>query len=265
MGAIVSLLGGARATAFALLAALLLIYAGWLKWDNHSLTADLATSKAQVATDATSITNLAASNASKDGAILVLQQDLKAAAGQAQAVEKARAAAISALTAAKTARDAALADARKLRGRLYAQDTASRAWAAAPSTRGITIGLRDAWSAARGDEGPSRGSAGPAVRGDSAGAGAASAAAAAPDAGLQDCRDGCFSNDQLRGSLDAALDTLGRCYDQLDAIATLSAKAKDSNTAKPGVSRNGNEAGLPADETGRTGTVEEAVEGTAAP
>ena len=44
------------------------------------------------------------------------------------------------------------------------------------------------------------------------------------------CVNGCYSNDQVRAAIDAALDTLGRCYDQLDAIGVLSGKAVQSNT-----------------------------------
>lgn len=44
------------------------------------------------------------------------------------------------------------------------------------------------------------------------------------------CAAGCYSNKQLRDLLDAALDTLGRCWDRLDAIRTLSDKAVQSNT-----------------------------------
>lgn len=44
------------------------------------------------------------------------------------------------------------------------------------------------------------------------------------------CKAGCYSNRQLRDAIDAALDTLGRCFDRLDSIRTLSDKAVQSNT-----------------------------------
>lgn len=56
-------------------------------------------------------------------------------------------------------------------------------------------------------------------------------APAVVDAGK--CHNGCFTNDQVRAAIDAALDTLGRCYDQLDSIRTLSDKAVRSNTPPP--------------------------------
>lgn len=47
------------------------------------------------------------------------------------------------------------------------------------------------------------------------------------------CANGCYSNDQVRAAIDAALNTLGRCYDQLDAIGVLSRQAVQSNTPPP--------------------------------
>lgn len=266
MGFVVSLLGGVRATVFAALAALLVVGLGIQTWRLKDATADLATKTAEVTIANASIGTLKTSNASKDSANRDLTTRLTEAVGQKQAVDEARAAAIAELTAARSARDAALADAKKLRGRLYAQDKASREWAALPTSRGITVGVLDAWAAASGDDGSGNRSAGPPVRGDSAGSRPASSAAATAAAGLQDCRDGCFSDGQLLDALTGALDTLGRCYDQLDAIATLSAKAKDSNPAKSGESNNGDETGLPAHEARRTETAPgEEGQSTAAP
>lgn len=36
------------------------------------------------------------------------------------------------------------------------------------------------------------------------------------------CSAGCYSNEQLRAAIDVALDTLGRCWDQLDNAYLLS-------------------------------------------
>lgn len=44
------------------------------------------------------------------------------------------------------------------------------------------------------------------------------------------CKAGCYSNDQLRAALDVALDTLGRCWDQLDNAYLLSNDAAKATT-----------------------------------
>ncbi len=43
------------------------------------------------------------------------------------------------------------------------------------------------------------------------------------------CAAGCYSNDQVRAAIDAALNAYGTCTDQLDAIDTLSSHAVETN------------------------------------
>lgn len=47
---------------------------------------------------------------------------------------------------------------------------------------------------------------------------------------------GCYSNDQLRSALDTVLNTLGKCYDQLDQIKTLPPPIR---SPKPNISVHG--------------------------
>lgn len=219
MSAIVAMLGGVRATAFALALVFALGWAGvqTYRLGNAQDTVDhLRADKIALKANEKVLTE---SNGSKDATISTLQAELDKAVGENQRIESARASALTALAAAERDRAKASAAAAQARRDLYAHDEAAREWAARPITLGVSDQLRDIWSDARcrhqGSSGRGEGSAACA---DPAGAprdpGSGSAAAA-----------GVFSGDQLLGAVSMCLATLDTAQSQLAAIAQLQQQA----------------------------------------
>jgi len=207
---IVTLLGGVRATVFAIATAACLVYIGILGYQIDHCQTEYKAQTAELNLAKANAEQLLASNTSKDAAVADLRKELDRLTGLQQEVQSAR----------------DLADARTARSTLYAHDAQSALWAQQPTARGITDQLRDLWAAAGSrDQGSSDREAGPPVRPDSAGAARSAAASTASAAGVHDCRDGCFSNDQVLDAVGACLTTLTETQDHLRAIATLEATA----------------------------------------
>ena len=223
---IVTLLGGVRATVFTIATAACLVYIGILGYQIDHCQTEYKAQTAELNLAKANAEQLLASNTSKDAAVADLRKELDRLTGLQQEVQSARDAALTALATAEKQRDKALADARTARSTLYAHDAQSALWAQQPTARGITDQLRDLWAAAGSrDQGSSDREAGPPVRPDSAGAARSAAASTASAAGVHDCRDGCFSNDQVLDAVGACLTTLTETQDHLRAIATLEATA----------------------------------------
>lgn len=148
---------------------------------------------------------------------------LDRAAGVARDVQAVADAAQAEAATNAEARDKALAEARRLKGELYAQDQASAVWAAGHLSDALTDSVRRSWldAAGRGDHEPRAGCTAGAVCGDSGRTAGSPGLGTAAVARIP-CVDGCYTNAQLLDLLDAALDSRGRCIDQLDAIGRLS-------------------------------------------
>lgn len=230
---IVTLLGGWRGTALAALFVLAGIFAGVQTVRLTTAKADLVEANAKITVYKSNEANLEASNASKDAAVKDLQSRLDAMVGLKQEIEKARDAAVTAQATAAKARDKALADLKSARRQIYERDALARLWAVTPVPPSLTRQLRDQWSAASGgDQGQGSGSGSTPIRGDSGAAAGAGNAGSTAATGVHDsdCRDGCYSDDQLFGATTVALDALQRCNGQLNSIAVLSRTAVATNS-----------------------------------
>lgn len=180
--------------------------------------------------DTDKIAELARANTANTDTIADLLGRLDRAAGVNRDVQAAADAAQAQAATNADARDKALAEARRLKGELYAHDQASAVWATGHLSDALTDRVRESWldQARRGDSHAGGGRTAGAVRGDPGQLGGPSGAGTPALTGLP-CAAGCYTNDQLLDLLDAALDSRGRCVDQLDAIARLSKLAVATN------------------------------------
>ena len=191
----------------------------------HSRGLKLDTAALTHKTDADTIARLTQAGKDNGTTIADLLRRLDAAAGVQADTAKAASEAQSQLASTATARDAALATIRKLQGEIYARDRASAVWAAGHLSDRLTEQLRRQWQQAERDPGyPRAGCAQGAVCGDPGQPAGSPPLGTAADSGIP-CANGCFTNEQLRTMLDDALDSRGRCIDQLDAIGRLSSQA----------------------------------------
>ncbi|MES2347047.1 MAG: hypothetical protein V4641_05690 [Pseudomonadota bacterium] len=209
----------------------LIIATGWLAFESHDRSLQLKTADAVHKADQQTIAGYASSDTTNQATIATLLHKLDVAAGVTQHTQQAADEAQATAAANAHARDIALAKAHQLQGELYARDHESAVWGAGHLSDGLSVQLRATWHRAAADD-PQHDSAGcaaGAVCGDSgltAGPPSLGTAAAA----RLPCSDGCYSNAQLYSLLDDALDSRGRCLDQLDAIGRLSAAAVTAST-----------------------------------